>query len=88
MNDVVVVFGDKSFFNQKGGSIMIVKRAFVSWMNPCKTFSIIEKTLASRPNTQIFVSREIVKHLPFAKPLNSVSSYNEDLMDWHGYESR
>jgi hypothetical protein len=87
INDVVV-FDGKSFFNQKGGSIMIVKRAFVSWMNPCKTFSIIEKTLASRPNTQIFVSREIVKHLPFAKPLNSVSSYNEDLMDWHGYESR
>ena len=67
---------------------MIVKQAFVTRENPRETFSIIEKTLTSRPNTQIFVSREIVKHLPFAKPLNSVSSYNEDLMDWHGYESR
>ena len=65
---------------------MIVKRAFVSWMNPCKTFSIIEKTLASRPNTQIFVSKEIVKDLPLTNALGgSVYAYNEDFMHWCGY---
>ena len=68
---------------------MIVKQAFVtrvSWMNPCKTFSIIEKTLASRPNTQIFVSKEIVKDLPLTNALGgSVYAYNEDFMHWCGY---
>ena len=44
---------------------MIVKQAFVTRENPRETFSIIEKTLTSRPNTQIFVSKEIVKDLGY-----------------------
>lgn len=64
---------------------MIVKQAFVTRENPRETFSIIEKTLTSRPNTQIFVSDEIVKHLPFTGALGSVYAYNEDFMHWCGY---
>lgn len=67
---------------------MIVKQAFVTRENPRETFSIIEKTLTSRPNTQIFVSDEIVKHLPFTGALGSVYAYNEDFMNWRGYEGK
>ena len=57
---------------------MIVKQAFVTRENPRETFSIIEKTLTSRPNTQIFVSKEIVKDLPLTNALGgSVYAYNE-----------
>ena len=65
---------------------MIVKQAFVTRENPRETFSIIEKTLTSRPNTQIFVSKEIVKDLPLTNALGgSVYAYNEDFMHWCGY---
>ena len=42
---------------------MKIKQAFVTRENPAEIFSIIEDTLSTRPNTQVFVDNQIYEEL-------------------------
>ena len=55
---------------------MKVNEVFVSRENPTELFSVIEKELSARPNTQVFVDQKVYEELRWKRSDLHVSSPN------------
>lgn len=55
---------------------MKIKQAYVTRENPAEIFSIIENTLSTRPNTQVFIDEDIYLELTRNGSKYHVYSYN------------
>lgn len=71
---------------------MEFKQAFVSLKNPEKIFSIIEDTLSSQPDTQVFVDEKLYKQIcaKLYSPniLDSTYHYFEGQVEWFELHDR
>ena len=66
---------------------MKVKEVFVTRENPTEIFSVIEKELSTRPNTQVFVETKIYQELRWKRSSLNVSSPNYH-NGFHYYKDR
>ena len=64
---------------------MKIKKAFVTRENPAEIFLIIEDTLSTRPNTQVFIDEKIYEELRKNGSDYNVYSYNymKGFHYWH-----